>query len=354
VHAVLQEILLPVGRLIAATLTGCLIFRVRVVQRHLLRPVVFAIVNVVFPLYFVHTMPSQWADGLEAGWGWMLVFFFAYLFFFVIQLGLGRLLINRTRLLATDHPQELLVLFAMHNAGYIPIPIIAALAPPAVSVYMSFYMMAFVLSFFTVAVWLIQGAAHIRGARGRQADAGSAAPAATPASSAAPAATHPPLRFKLNAPIVGILAGLILGVTGWYELVPGWVKLPFRWSAAIALDAIMVVLGGVLASIPAKGLSYRKEFGGLVLVKMVLYPAAVLGALAFVPLSGLAPPVASGIKLAFVVEAVVPPATNILVLTKAYGTQDQVEYAGAAIVTTYLASVVLLPLFLVASRLLFG
>ena len=343
-HAVFQEILLPVARLVAATLTGFLIFKIRVVQRHLLRPVVFTIVNIIFPLYFVHTMPSQWADGLEAGWGWMLVFFFAYLFFFVVQLGLGRLLINRTRLLATDHPQELLVLFAMHNAGYIPIPIIAALAPPAVSVYMSFYMMAFVLSFFTVAVWLIQGAAHIRDARGRQADA----------RSAVPAASHPPLRFKLNAPIVGILTGLLLGVTGWYELVPGWVKLPFRWSATIALDAIMVVLGGVLAGIPAEGLSYRKEFGGLVLVKMVLYPAAVLGALALVPLSGLAPPVASGIKLAFVVEAVVPPATNILVLTKAYGTRDQVEYAGAAIVTTYLASVVLLPLFLVASRLLLG
>ncbi|MFW6258008.1 MAG: hypothetical protein ACOC26_00770 [Halochromatium sp.] len=125
---VIVDILLPVGRLFAATLAGFLVFKVPLIQRHLLRPVVFAIVNVVFPLYFVHTMPSQWDAGVGAGWEWMLLFFVAYLVFLVLQYGLGKLLINRVRLLTTDHPQELLVLFTMHNAGYIPIPIIAMVA----------------------------------------------------------------------------------------------------------------------------------------------------------------------------------------------------------------------------------
>jgi len=342
---VIVEILLPVGRLFAATMIGFALFKIRLVRRHLLVPVVFLIVNVVFPLYFVHTMPSQWSAGIEAGWEWMAIFFVAFLVFLAVQYALAKLLVNRVSILKTDHPQELIVLFAMQNAGYIPIPIIAALAPPAVSVYMSFYMMAFVLTFFTFAVWVIQSAAHERSRRDGSARQATAKGQATDA---------PRPRFKLNAPVVGILLGLLLAVTGWYDLAPGWVKTPFRWSAIIALDAIMVVLGGVLASIPSEAMKFRREFGGLVLVKMVLYPLAVLGLLALIPLQGIASEIAAGIKLAFVVEAVVPPATNVLVLTKAYGTDAQVEYAGGAIVTTYLAGLVLLPAFLIASTLLFG
>jgi predicted permease len=236
---------------------------------------------------------------------------------------------------------------------------------------MSFYMMAFVLSFFTVAVWIIQGAAAIRtvgraqgGSQAGTAPAGgghddAGAPPLRgavdrPGNGAPGAGDRPRPRFKLNPPVVGILLGLLLAVTGWYDAFPGWVRAPFRWASVIALDAIMVVLGAVLASIPAAGLSFRREFGGLVLVKMLLYPLAVLGIMALIPLRGVDAEVASGIKLALVLEAAVPPATNVLVITKAYGTKEQVEYAGGAIVTTYAASLVLLPLFLIASRLVYG
>ena len=336
------EILIPVGRLFLATILGFAVFKIDAVRRALLKPVVFLFVNVVFPFYFVDTLPRQWADGIAAGWIWMLAFFIAYLVFLAVQYGIAKLLINRLRLLRSNHPEELLVLFCMHNAGYIPIPIIAAVAPPAVSVYMSFYVMAFILSFFTLAVWIIQGAAEVRVARDADDTDTEGAPDA--------AATRP--KFKLNAPVVGILAGLILAATGLYDRLPTWVQAPFRGASFIALDGIMVVLGGVLASIP--GMNYRSEFGGLVLVKMVLFPLAVLGLMALIPLRGVSAEVSAGIKLAMVLEAAVPPATNILVITKAYGTEEQVEYAGSAIITTYAAGLILMPAFLIASRLVFG
>ncbi|MFP4115362.1 MAG: AEC family transporter [Spirochaetales bacterium] len=339
------DILLPVGRLIVATLVGFALFKIHVVKRLLLDPFVFLIVNIVFPLYFAHTIPSQWASGIDAGWEWMAFFFAAFAVFFVIQFALAKLLVNRVPLMRTKHPQELLVLFAMHNAGYIPIPLIAALAPPAVSVYMSFYVMAFVLSFFTVAVWIIQRSAEIRAEKGDRSTVDSPGPAG-------PNRARP--RFKLNAPLVGIVLGLVFALTGVYDDLPGWVRAPFRWSSVIALDAIMVVLGAVLASIPSRGISFKREFGGLILFKMVLFPLAVLGIMALIPLRNLAPDVAAGIRLAMVLEAAVPPATNVLVITKAYGTKEQVEYAGSAIMATYAASVVLLPAFLIVSRVVFG
>jgi predicted permease len=321
---VVWEILQPVLRLFAFTLGGFLVFRIAPIQKHLLRPVVWITTNLVLPFYFIHTLPARWADGAEAGWVWTAIFFGAYFVFLGLQFGLGKLLINRAPLMQTEYPREFLVIFAMHNAGYIPLPIIAALAPPAVTLYLSFYLMAFMFSFFTIGVWIIQGAAG----------------------------TRP--KVPINGPIIGLVVGVIVAATGFYNILPGWATAPLRFSARIGLDLIMVVLGGILASIPSRGLRYRREFGGYILYKMLLFPAAVVGVLLLVPLRAMDPELVSGIKLAVVLEAVVPPATNIMVITRAYGTDEQVEYAGGAIIVSYIAAVVIIPVFLVISRLLFG
>jgi malate permease and related proteins len=321
---VIPDILIPVGRLFLLTAIGFAVFKIEWLERHLLKPFVFLMLNVIFPLYFVHLIPSGWADGLEVGWHWMLIFFGAFLVFMGVQFALAKALINRVKLLETDSPRELMILFAMHNAGYIPLPILAALAPPAVNVYMAFYVMAFILSFFTIAVWIIQGAA------------GSGRP-----------------KLTINPPVVGILLGLVVAVTGIYGNLPAWVTAPFRWSSYVALDAVMVLLGGILAALPEGSFRYRREYGGLILVKMLIYPAAVLGILALIPLEGVQPEIASAIKLAFVLEAVVPPATNIMVITRAYGTEDQVRFAGGAMLFTYAASLVLIPLFLILATVAF-
>jgi malate permease and related proteins len=318
------EVLLPVLRLFGFTFAGFLVFKINPVRKILLGPFVWIMLNIVFPLYFIHLLPTQWKAGAESGWIWAGIFFGAYLVFLAIQYLAARLLINRVPLMKTEFPREMLVIFSMHNAGYIPMPIIVALAPAVVSLYLSFYIMAFVILFFTVAVWIIQGAAGNRP------------------------------RFTLNGPTVGIALGLIVALGGFYSDLPGWAQVPFRFASSIALDGVMVVLGGILASIPTKALRFRREFGGYILFKMILFPAVVLGVLAFIPLRGLPPEVAAGIKLAMVLEAAVPPATNIMVITRAYGSDKQVEYAGSAIITAYVAGLILLPLFLVLSRLVFS
>lgn len=318
------DILIPVGRLILLTAAGFAVFKIALVRDRFLKPAVFVMLNVVFPLYFLLLIPAQWADGIAAGWHWMLIFFVAFLVFMAAQFGIAKLLINRVSILTTDFPRELMVLFAMQNAGYIPLPIIAAVAPPAVSVYLAFYVMAFILSFFTIAVWIIRGAAGGSG----------------------------PI-FKINPPVVGILGGLVLAVTGVYQRLPAWIDVVHQWSSVIALDGVMVLLGGILAGLPAGSFRYRHEYGGFVLVKMLIFPAAVLGILLLIPLHTVDPSLAAAIKLAFVLEAVVPPATNIMVITRAYGTDEQLRFAGGAMGFTYLASIVLIPAFLVLATVVF-
>lgn len=318
------EVLLPVLRLFGFAIAGFLVFKIDLVRKAFFKPFLWITMNVLFPFYFIHSLPTQWSAGAESGWIWFAIFFGAYVAFLAIQIVAARLLINRAPLMKTEFPRELLVIFSMHNAGYIPLPIVAALAPAVVSLYLSFYVMAFVILFFTVAVWIIRGSAGHR------------------------------TRFTVNGPLVGIVLGLALALGGFYGDLPGWVQAPFQFASSIALDALMVVLGAVLATIPVKALRYRREFGGYILYKMILFPALVLGALVFIPLRGLPAEVAAGIKLAMVLEAAVPPATNIMVITKAYGSDEQVQYAGSAIITSYAAGLVLMPLFLVLSRLVFS
>jgi len=318
------EVLLPVLRLFGFTIAGFLVFKIDVIQKALLKPFVWLFTTLIFPLYFIHLLPTQWSAGAESGWIWFGIFFAAYLVFLGVLVVAARLLVNRVPLMKTEFPREFLVIFTMHNAGYIPLPIIAALAPAVVSLYLSFYIMAFVILFFTIAVWIIQGSAGRR------------------------------RRFTVNAPMVGIGLGLIVAVSGIYPHLPGWVRAPFQFASTIALDGAMVVLGAILASIPARALRYRREFGGYVIIKMIVFPAMVLGVMALITLRGVTAEVGAGIKLAMVLEAAVPPATNVMVLTKAYGTDEQVQYAGSAIITSYAAGLVLVPIFLILSRLIFS
>lgn len=342
---VVLEVLIPVLRLFLLTIGGFIVFKIDWVRKHLLKPFVWLIMNVVFPLYFVHSLPTQWSEGAKTGWLWAGIFFAAYLVYVLIQVGMSRLLMNRTPLTRTDQPREFLVMFTMHNAGYIPLPIVAALTPAVVSLYIKFYALGFMLLFFTVAVWIIQGGAE---AARSASESGSGGPTAAARGAAGR------IRFRPNAPMVGIAIGVILAVTGLYLRLPPAVQAPFRFASTIALDAVMVVLGAVLASIPGKSMKFRREYVGYVIAKMIIFPLVVLGILLLIPMRSLDPAIASGIKLALVLEAAVPPATNIVIISKAYGTPEQVEYAAGAVVYTYIAALVIIPVFLVVSRLVFG
>ncbi|WP_455381538.1 AEC family transporter [Salinispira pacifica] len=317
----LQPIFLVVLRLFGLTLAGYLLFRIPVVRRRLLDPFVFIVLNVLFPLYFVHNFPAGWDAAVAVGWQWMVIFFVACIVLMGFQIVLGQLLVYRTKLLPTDHPRELVTLFAIHNAGYLPLPILAVFAPRSLMVYMFFFVLAFNLIFWTVAVSYMSG--------------------------------HGRLVFKVNVPLFGIFAGLILAVFHLYHYVPSFLRLPIQYAGDSSMDLVLVALGGVLATIPPADLRIRQEFVRLVLLKLLLFPALFLLLMLFIPLRGLPPDLAFGIRLGVVLQAAVPPATNIMIVAKAYGTDDQVHFTGSGVIVTYLASLVTLPLFLFLSTLLY-
>ncbi|MFW5812164.1 MAG: AEC family transporter [Alkalispirochaetaceae bacterium] len=315
-----------VARLILLTLGGFLVFRHPQMQRRLYPPALFLTLNILFPLFFVHRLPTGWEAALSAGWWWMVGFFILGLGTLGTYALLARRLAPRMR---PEQPRQWTLLFAVHNAGFIPLPILDIFAPEAVTIYMFFYLLAFNLTFWTVVAGMVQ---REGGGQGKL--------------------------FTVNPPLVGILIGLLLAVTGVYDLIPQIVKLPIRAAEFVALDAALFILGGALAGIPKEDLRIRAEFIRFSLVRLAALPGVVLLIMALpfwqlIPIFARNEELLWGIRLVLVLEAATPPATNSMIATRAYGTERQLHYTAGGIINSYLFSALSLPLFLALTLALF-
>lgn len=310
-----------VGKLFGLTVLGFLLFQIRFLRERVLNPLLWILVNVLLPLYLIHRLTTGWEDALQFGWEWTLVFFFGCWGAIAIQSIIGAWIVYRTRWLPTENPREAVALFGVHNAVFIPFPILAVLAPEEINVFLFFYFFAFSLMLWSYLVSLIGGQETIR--------------------------------LKITPPLVAMLVGIIAVLLGWHHAVPDRAMDVIGAVSRTSMDIILIVLGGILATVPKADLAYKPEFGRLVVLRMLVFPALVL-LLAWLIPSSVGQEFQWGLRITLIIEAAVPPATNVLLISKAFGTEKQVHYAGGAILTTYLASVVTIPLFLAAAILLFG
>ncbi|MFP4268366.1 MAG: AEC family transporter [Spirochaetaceae bacterium] len=317
-----QPIFLTILRLALLALTGFVLFKPEKIRRYLLKPAMCIIMNVLFPLHFVWSLPLGWDRAVEAGLYWMPIFFFASLFMIGFQTLLSRLFVRPKGLLDTEQPRSMTALFAIHNAGYIPLPIMVALAPQEVNIYLFMYFLGFNIIFWSAAIHLVK--AESKG-----------------------------FTFKLNPPLVGIIVGMLIAIFDLFQYIPDTLLPLLEFSGTYALDLMMVLLGAVLATIPRSDFSYRPEFGRLIAIRLLLYPLAMLGVAALLPLGGLSQELQWGLRLALVVQAAVPPATNLMLAAKLFGNTSQVHYIGSGIMFTYLSVIITLPIFLMAATCLF-
>lgn len=315
------EALPAVGKVFGLIIAGLIVFRVGPLRRILDR-LIWINLNILFPIYFIDSFSRGWDEALAGGWGWMAIFFVSCFVLIGVQYFLGRGLIGRNKLIPSDRPKDLIILFAVQNSGYIPLPIIEAIAPDALVVYLFFFFFAFNIIFWGITVSLLSSADER-------------------------------FRFRINIPLIGLAAGVLIAAFGLYDYVPIVIRQVFSVTGDVAINLILVLMGGILATIPKDGIFFSSEFVKLVIVKMIAYPAIVLGALMLLPLEGLSPAMAEGIKIVFVLQAAVPPATNNLIAARAYGTREQELHIGNGMIHTYAASLITLPAFIVLAIILF-
>jgi predicted permease len=316
-------VLIAVSRLVLLAAFGYLVFRPELMRRHLLSPLVFITLNILFPFYFLSNFGENWESAATIGPAWLL----GAALLCGVMMGLQgvymRSLVGRRFGIPTDHPAEVATLGAIHNAGFIPIPIMQALFGGPIMIYLFFYTLGFNLIFWTIAVALVRGG---------------------------------PKRFmiRINPPTAGLILGILLAASGWYDVIPGLLQRGMALAGRVSLDLVLVGLGGVLARISTQAGVDRTRWGRYVAYRSFVYPGAVLLVLVVLPLGGIPAAVAVSLPVGIVLQASSPPATNLMLVAEAYGTHEQVEVFGRGVLVSYLASAVAIPVFVTLGFLAFS
>lgn len=319
--AMTSALLQTIGYLTLLALVGFLVFRPRWSQEHILPPYLFLILKVLLPIYFAARIPVGWVGAAELGVPVLVALFFLCIGSIAVQAWLATVVIRagtrvrRNPPLVTQ-PAGFVLLAALHNAGFIPLPIMERLAPEPVLLGMFFYLFGFNLVFWSVAVPIIR-TGHLSLRR---------------------------ISVRLNPALVGIGIGFLLVLTGVYRYIPRSVLDGAGRIGDIALDGALVALGGALAGIRER-ITFDREHWVFVGWRMVAFPAVVFLIVAL-PWPGFGGVFGWGLRLLLVLQAATPPATQTLVVTRALGTPEQVHYAGSMVLFTYLVALVTLPIFI--------
>jgi hypothetical protein len=330
---VLITLLRTIARLAILAGAGFLLFRPALSQRRFYPPFLLLVLNVMLPIYFIHRIPEGWQSTLSLGTPILLFFFFLCLVTLALQAWIGGRLVawingraeRAGKSPVVTRPTGFVLLFAMHNAGFLPIPILERLAPEPIVIATFFYLFAFNLAFWAIAVPIIErGRFSIR-----------------------------EFRIKVSPSLVAMMIGFLLAITGWHTLFPDWFDRAAAFVGGIALDAILVALGGALAGIRER-VTVGREQRLFLVVRLVLFPAVVL-ALAALPWPGPGDArFAWGMRLFFVLEAAVPPATQLMVLARSLASDEDVHYTGQLILLSYVVELVTIPVFIALSILFFA
>ncbi len=311
------------GLLIFLSGLGFVLFRPRWMQERIFPRFLVVVLDILFPLYFVFRIPRGWDDAIQLGWPFLLGLFFLSLASMALQawLAIGAV---RLRPQWVRQPTTFILLAALHNAGFVPLPILARLAPGPIIIGMAFYFLAFNIVIWTVAISVIQ-TGHFR---------------------------LWPFRVKVTPALVGLVIGLVISMSGAYRVIPEPIMVVGSRLGDLGLDLALVALGGALAGIREK-LSFDREHWYFAGWRLVLYPIAILG-IAALPLPWFTGSLGWAIRLTLVLEAAMPPATLVLVVTRAYGRPEQMHHTGSMMLFSYLVSLVTIPVFVGMAVLFFS
>ena len=209
--------------------------------------------------------------------------------------------------------REFKALIAFQNSGYMPLTILAAFPPSEAIAHLSVYIIIFLIGFdillWTLGVWLLTSEKNSR------------------------------FDWKrlINPPMMATIFSLILMFTHTGEHLPVVILKPVKMLGDCLLPLVMVVLGGNFALTQLKKLQVW-DVAAVVLTKLIFYPVMVLAFLTVVPVGPM-------IGLLLVLEAAMPSANSLSIITRYYRTQNQ-DFINQSLFLTNVLSVLTIPLFL--------
>ncbi len=307
---------LALAKLLGLTLLGYILFSIPGAQGKPKRVFTPIIMNGLIPLYYLYNIPLSWEQSTEASPLWLGGAFFGSILFLMVHTILGKVLAKKLHI---QDPKKWTFPFlvGIHNAGYIPIPLLLSLNPPAtIMTYMFIWNTAFNIYFWSYVISKFEK------------------PKGFP--------------LKLNGPLIGLLGGFIIAATGFHRVYPEILNKTLELVAPRGFDGVLILLGAILAGVDRNKLNFHKEFYGLIGIRYFLYPLIVGFLLAVLPMgNGWEPHFTYTLKMGILIQTFAPPATNLMIITGITGQKEEtVNYTASGIVYTYLASFIIMPILL--------
>ncbi len=354
----MTALILALAKLLGLTLLGYALFSIPGAQGKPKKLFATLIMKGLIPLYYLYNIPLNWAKAEGTSPLWLVGAFVGSILFLLINTALGKGLAKKLNL-TNPHKWTFPFLMGIHNAGYIPIPLMMSFAPPgSIMTYIFIWSTAFNLYFWSYIVYYFekQGALLQHHATSQSATIPETQLATMQLSSAdqphppipAPSAVHPKFSFKLNGPLVGLLGGFILAALGVHPYYPEWLIGVLEIVAPRGFDGVLILLGAILAGVDRKKLTFHKEFASLIGLRFLAYPL-VVGLLLFLLPAGAHwnTHFTYSLKMSLLIQAFAPPATNLMIITGVTGqSKETTNYTASGIVYTYLAAFMIMPILL--------
>lgn len=165
------------------------------------------------------------------------------------------------------------------------------------------------------------------------------------------------LSHLLPPPVIAILSGLIIGLLPGREILckpEGFLFSIFGAAELVAAGTIpcaLIVLGGKLSHGPVRGIVNKRTIFSVIMIKLIILPIIGIAYVSSLRKFGLIP-MDSLLALVLILEAAVPPATN-LVLMCALEHKNEKEMA-TLLFWLYISSIPTITIFIIISMWLFG
>ncbi len=152
----------------------------------------------------------------------------------------------------------------------------------------------------------------------------------------------------LSPPIYANIVALFLVATGTRDYLPDVILTTATFLGQGAVPLGIFVLGATLGTLNIDLRRYLKPGSLVVLQKLFIMPAIVLGAMALVPWMRSDPL----LVLLFILQGASPPATSLILQSQSYS--DDSERVGTITIICYLVCMVSIPLWVVLANALFA
>ncbi len=141
----------------------------------------------------------------------------------------------------------------------------------------------------------------------------------------------------ITPPLIAVLTSLLFVHFGWGKRIPHIITDTLKNIGSISIPLSLLVLGGIIyfsiKENPKIDFSYALKGTFL---KLILIPAIALFVIKLIPMS-------DTLKFLIIIEAAVPTAMNVTILSRLYGGNYQIQ--SQATVVMYILSLITLPIF---------